>query len=105
MANGVFQDNLLTAYGEPIATYTGHGVLTLGGGREIDCNFEAGQLKTGMVLLFSHFDLSKGVFGLEWLLSGQRAETFVGTTSEGSKIVGNGPIILVPNIGEDIDEQ
>jgi hypothetical protein len=105
MPGDVVLDNLLTAYGEPMARYTGQGILTLGGGREIPCIFEAGQLKRGKVLLFCHFDFPKLSFWFESLASGHRVETFVGTTSEGSKIVSRGPIIPVPNIGEDLDEK
>ena len=105
MPDDVVLNNLLAAYGESVARYTGRGILTLGSGREIPCDFEAGQLKRGKVLLFCHFDLPKLSFWFESLSAAHPVETFVGTTSEGSKIVSGGPIIPVPNIGEDLHEQ
>jgi hypothetical protein len=45
------EQTFLDDYGESIAVYVGQGVLTLKDGRKLNCEFEAGQLSDGEVLL------------------------------------------------------
>jgi hypothetical protein len=47
--------NLLTFYGECLATYSSEGTLTLEDTRTASCTFEAGQLKNGSVFLLCNF--------------------------------------------------
>src|SRR6266568_4373536 len=47
--------NLLSSYGECLATYSGEGALTLEDTRTVSCTFEAGQLKNGSVFLLCNF--------------------------------------------------
>jgi hypothetical protein len=49
------EQSLLSRYGDCIATYTGKGTLTLLDNRTTQCSFEAGQLKTGSVILIWQF--------------------------------------------------
>ena len=44
-------ERLLTAYGPPLASYAGNGTITLDGGTRVECQFEAGQLRDGTILL------------------------------------------------------
>lgn len=45
----------LEYYGEPLAAYQGTGQLRSSSGSTINCEFEAGQLRTGMVILLCKF--------------------------------------------------
>lgn len=75
-----YQNFLLGDYGDSIASYNGRGILTLHDGSELNCKFEAGQMKKGDVLLLCEFHL-------DWrLLSSISAIRFDGTTSEGYRI-------------------
>ncbi|HYT37791.1 MAG TPA: hypothetical protein VEL49_11500 [Ktedonobacteraceae bacterium] len=49
------EQNLLSFYGECLATYSGKGTLTLQDTRTVSCAFEAGQLKNGSVFLLCNF--------------------------------------------------
>ncbi len=79
--NSLGQD-LLPYYGTNIAEYRGKGVLTLKGGKTVNCKFEAGQLATGNVLLLCDF-----IPPIDPRLS-ISADTFEGTTTEDFQISG-----------------
>jgi hypothetical protein len=75
--------SLLTDYGKCLSVYHGKGVLTLEDGKKYDCQFEAGQLNNGYVLLLCDF--------LPPFPTCVRipAAKFEGTTSEGFGICSN----------------
>jgi hypothetical protein len=75
--------SLLTDYGKCLSVYHGKGVLTLEDGRKYDCQFEAGQLKNGYVLLLCDFLLPFPA------CSRIPAAKFEGMTSEGFGICSN----------------
>ena len=77
---GAFEASHLKDYGDPIASYGGQGLLKLKDGQEVNCKFEAGQLRNGDVLLLCDF-LPPLPFFLDI-----PAHKFVGTTSEGYRI-------------------
>jgi|Deesub1362A_J573_1020465.scaffolds.fasta_scaffold11560_2 hypothetical protein len=77
--------NLLSHYGVSIAEYHGKGVLTLKDGKRVQCRFEAGQLKTGDVLLLLCNFLPLPPSCLSIL-----ANRFEGITSEGFRISAEG---------------
>jgi hypothetical protein len=76
----LFGKSLLTDYGKCLSVYNGKGVLTLEDGKQYDCQFEAGQLTNGQVLLLCDF-----LPPLPTHLS-ISATKFEGTTSEGFRI-------------------
>jgi hypothetical protein len=45
------EQTFLKDYGNSIAVYVGRGALTLKDGRQLNCEFEAGQLSDGEILL------------------------------------------------------
>ena len=73
--------SLLKDYGNCLSVYHGKGVLTLEDGKKYDCQFEAGQLNNGYVLLLCDF--------LPPFPTCLRipAAKFEGTTSEGLRIL------------------
>ena len=73
-------ESLLAEYGECLSIYRGHGTLTFEDGNKFDCQFEAGQLTNGEVLLLCDF-----LPPLPTCLS-ISATKFEGTTSEGFRI-------------------
>jgi hypothetical protein len=75
--------SLLREYGNCLSIYHGKGVLTLDDGKKYTCQFEAGQLNNGHVLLLCNF--------LSPLPTCLRipAAKFEGTTSEGFRICAN----------------
>ena len=75
--------SLLTDYGKCLSVYHGKGVLTLEDGKKYDCQFEAGQLNNGRVLLLCDF---LPPFPTCSIIS---AAKFEGTTSEGFRICAN----------------
>jgi hypothetical protein len=75
--------SLLKDYGRCLSVYNGKGVLTLEDGKKYDCQFEAGQLNNGYVLLLCDF-LPPFPACLRI-----RAANFEGTTSEGFRICAN----------------
>jgi len=90
--------SLLTDYGKCLSVYHGKGVLTVEDGKRYDCQFEAGHLNNGYVLLLCDF--------LPPLLPYLRipAVKFEGTTSEGFGICSNKNIYEVnylPAISKD----
>jgi len=72
--------SLLPDYGKYLSIYQGKGVLTLEDGKKYDCQFEAGQLSNGYILLLCDF--------LPPFPTCLRipAAKFEGTTSEGLRI-------------------
>jgi hypothetical protein len=75
--------SLLKDYGKCLSVYNGKGVLTLEDGKRYDCQFEAGQLNNGYVLLLCDFLPPFPAW------SGIPAAKFDGTTSEGFGICSN----------------
>jgi hypothetical protein len=75
--------SLLKDYGNCLSVYHGKGVLTLEDGKKYDCQFEAGQLNNGYVLLLCDF-VPPFPTCLRIL-----ATKFEGTTSEGFGICSN----------------
>jgi hypothetical protein len=51
-------EGLLAAYEPPLASYAGNGTITLDGGTRVECQFEAGQLRDGTVLLLCSLPIS-----------------------------------------------
>lgn len=91
--------NLLSHYGEYIASYKGEGVLTLEDGGVFKCKYEAGQLKNGIVLLLCDFFSPFPI-----LRCSSSANKFEGITSEGFRVFANNNITSVnylPNIPND----
>lgn len=70
----------LTYYGTSLATYKGEGVLTLASGERVECEFEAGQLTSGDVILLCATE-SSSLFGFDVSLS-----AFSGTTADGHNL-------------------
>jgi hypothetical protein len=83
---GACRQGLLSYYGAPIAEYHGSGVLTLTDGTRVDCEFEAGQLTTGSVLLFC---ISSRIRG-----TNSEAIKFEGTTSENFEVTAQKHIVF-----------
>ena len=78
-----FQQSLLSEYGDCIAAYRGKGVLSLVDGKKLDCQFDAGQLTNGKILLLCDF---LRPFPTCLIIS---AANFEGTTSDGFRICAN----------------
>jgi len=77
-----FEQTFLEDYGSTLALYLGRGVLTLEDGRNLNCKFEAGQLRGGEVLLLCDImppDLSLCFATIS-------AISFEGLTAEGHRI-------------------
>lgn len=77
--------SLLTHYGTCIAQYYGHGELTLKGEYKLDCQFEAGQLNNGDVIILCDFSSVQ-------FLPDLSESRFEGTTLEGYKVTANNAI-------------
>ncbi|MBC8526216.1 MAG: hypothetical protein H8D22_04995 [Candidatus Cloacimonetes bacterium] len=94
--------NLLSYYGDYIASYKGKGVLTLKDGGIFKCKFETGQLRNGIVLLLCDF-----LAPFPNLLCISSVERFEGITSEGFQVLADNKITSVnylPDIPNDRSE-
>jgi hypothetical protein len=74
-----------THYGPSLAIYKGEGVITLAGGERVECEFEAGQLTSGDVILLCATE-SSSLFGFDVF-----ASAFSGTTTEEHHLSSAGP--------------
>lgn len=81
------EQNLLSHYGDCIATYSGEGTLTLPNNQTAKCSFEAGQLKNRTVVLLCDFSPPPPYFPIAY------AQSFEGETDEGFRISTVGPIV------------
>lgn len=70
----------LIHYGTSLATYKGEGILTLAGGERVECEFEAGQLTSGDVILLCATE-SSYLFGIDVSVS-----AFSGITADGHRL-------------------
>ncbi len=87
--------NLLSHYGDCIATYSGEGTLTLPDKRMVHCSFEAGQLKNGSVILICDFLTPPPYIPILY------ADYFEGVTDEGFRISTAGPIMGMNDLTND----
>lgn len=71
--------NLTSSYGDCIAIYRGEGTLSLQNEQTIPCDFEAGQLRSGSVLIICRFSQHFDIFKIP-------AHRFDGRTVEGFRI-------------------
>jgi hypothetical protein len=77
------EQTFLKDYGDSIAVYVGQGALTLKDGRKLNCEFEAGQLSDGEVLLLC--DIMPPDLSLCFMTIA--ANSFEGLTTEGHRII------------------
>ena len=77
----------LTSYGRCQTVYEGKGILALSSGEQVDCEFQAGQLSDGDVILLCGTPVYDSLLGF-----GASVESFRGVTREGYKLASSGKI-------------
>jgi len=82
----------LSLYGACIADYKGEGTLELQDGEQINCNFEAGQLESGRVILLYRTNAA-------WLFTPVRS--FQGVSVDGFRLQASGKFDDIPDLRDD----
>src|SRR5713226_2378490 len=83
--------HIATHYGHPISVYAGKGALTLDTGQEIPCDFEAGQLANGEILVLCDWKPKRPELALGAMFQPPvTSQKLVGTTNDNCHIIAEG---------------